>query len=311
MSRFGGLVGLILCQEVPLIHENLLMQFTRQTLLFLMGALLLSLVVSGCGGGTGSSQSSGGGGNSGGGGSSGGGGGSGGGAVQNSACNAMSLGQGGNLNGFRPFANDNLWNSDISNASVDANSTAIINYIGPRIGLHPDFGSGEYQGSTIGIPYVVVGGTQALGERQLHRVRQMRAILDRCRFLPMRRSRAIPIPATATGTCWCSDNSNCFLYELYSSYPERRRNLERRLGGGLGSAEQRAASLDLDFRRRRGACRFSPAWRAMTKWPRDTISACSALHPAPEPGRALPHRLRTGRRNSYFARRRQWECACG
>jgi hypothetical protein len=72
----------------------------------------------------------------------------------------MSTGQGASLNGFVPFAADNLWNEDISASPVDANSAAIINFIGPSIGMRPDFGSGQYQGSNIGIPYVVVGGTQ-------------------------------------------------------------------------------------------------------------------------------------------------------
>jgi hypothetical protein len=73
----------------------------------------------------------------------------------------MSTGQGASLNAFRPFGGDNLWNKDISGAPVDANSSAIINFIGPTIGMHADFGSGLYQGSIIGIPYSVVSGTQA------------------------------------------------------------------------------------------------------------------------------------------------------
>src|SRR5204862_668420 len=36
-----------------------------------------------------------------------------------------------------------------------------INYIGATKPLHPDFGSGQYQGQTIGIPYQVVSGAQA------------------------------------------------------------------------------------------------------------------------------------------------------
>ena len=78
-----------------------------------------------------------------------------------SACAAMSTGQLSSLNGFRPFATDSPWNTDISQSPVDANSAAIINYIGSTIGLHADFGSGLYNGSNIGIPYVIVDGTQA------------------------------------------------------------------------------------------------------------------------------------------------------
>ena len=83
-------------------------------------------------------------------------------APQSSTCSGMSLGQGASLNGFRPFPSTDPWNQDISAAAVDPNSAAIINFIGPSIGLHPDFGSGTYAGSSIGIPYTVVDGSQAL-----------------------------------------------------------------------------------------------------------------------------------------------------
>jgi hypothetical protein len=77
-------------------------------------------------------------------------------------CARMSVGQLGNLNGFVPFQGTNsLWNTDISSAQVDSNSDNIINSIGPSTTLHPDFGSGTYNGSTIGIPYQVVAGSQA------------------------------------------------------------------------------------------------------------------------------------------------------
>ena len=177
---------------------------------FQIAALLLivvpSLLLAGCGGGTVSGQPPG----------SGGGGGGGGG--QNTPCNVISTGQGANLNGFLPFPAGSAWNQDISSASVDPNSTAIINFIGPSIGLHPDFGSGQYQGSTIGIPYVVVDGSQ--GNVGIN----FTAYGDESDPGPM------PIPATApiegyptpgTGDrhVLVIDNSNCFLYELDSSYP--------------------------------------------------------------------------------------------
>ena len=74
----------------------------------------------------------------------------------------MSTGQGASLGGFLPFPSDNLWNKDISSASVDPNSSAIIDYIGSSIGLHADFGAGQYNGSSIGIPYTVVDSSQPL-----------------------------------------------------------------------------------------------------------------------------------------------------
>jgi hypothetical protein len=76
-------------------------------------------------------------------------------------CIGISVGQGASLNGFVPFPSSSLWNTDISNAPVDANSANIITLIGPTVTLHPDFGAGTFRNQTIGIPYQVVAGTQA------------------------------------------------------------------------------------------------------------------------------------------------------
>ena len=53
-------------------------------------------------------------------------------------------------------------NRDISNDPVDPNSQAILNLIGLNVGLFADFGSGEWEGKPIGIPYVVVRDGQPL-----------------------------------------------------------------------------------------------------------------------------------------------------
>ncbi|WHZ10358.1 MAG: outermembrane protein [Burkholderiaceae bacterium] len=73
---------------------------------------------------------------------------------------AAALGANASLNGALPFPADNPWNQNISGAAVDANSDALIAGIGLNTGLHADFGSGLYQGAPIGIPYVVVAGSQ-------------------------------------------------------------------------------------------------------------------------------------------------------
>ena len=57
------------------------------------------------------------------------------------------------------FPSDHLLNKDITLSAVDANSTAIIGAIGAT-SLHPDFGSGTWQGAPIGIPFSVVCGSQ-------------------------------------------------------------------------------------------------------------------------------------------------------
>ena len=185
----------------------------------------LVLLLAGCGGGSLSpssgsatnSSASNGSGSGGSGGSRGGGGGSSTGG-QSSACSVMSAGQGASLNGFRPFPTTDPWNQDISASPVDPNSASIINFIGPSIGLHPDFGAGLYSGSNIGIPYTVVTGAQALVNINFT------AYGDESDPgpMPIPANAAIegyPNPGTGDRHVLVLDNSNCFLYELFSSVP--------------------------------------------------------------------------------------------
>ncbi len=67
-----------------------------------------------------------------------------------------SLGIGASLNGAIPFPSSNPWNTDISTAPVDPNSANLIASIGAETGLRGDFGSGQWNGGPIGIPYMVV-----------------------------------------------------------------------------------------------------------------------------------------------------------
>lgn len=134
-------------------------------------------------------------------------------------CSGMSLGQNASLNGFVPFPADNLWNTNIANAPVDPNSAALINFIGGSVGLHADFGSGEYNGSNIGIPFVVVGSSQAM------------APIVFAAYGSESDPGPMPVPANAPIEGYPNpgngdrhvlvlDNSNCWLYEMYSSYPQ-------------------------------------------------------------------------------------------
>ncbi len=135
--------------------------------------------------------------------------------AQSGTCAGMSVGQLTSLNGYVPFPADNAWNTDISKAGVDFNSSTIISYIGSTTTLHPDFGSGTHQRHTIGIPYQVVAATQpkvavALG-----------AYASESDPGPM------PIPSNALVEGYPSppksgdrhllvlDKDNCWLYELY------------------------------------------------------------------------------------------------
>ena len=188
----------------------------RKTFVVLTALVSIVLALSGCGGGTGMSSNSGGTTGSGGtGGTSGSGNGN---SSGDTACSGISVGQGASLNGFRPFPASSAWNQDISSAPVDPNSAAIINLIGPGVGLHPDFGSGLYNGSSMGIPYVVVNSSQSM------------ATIDFTAYGDESDPGPMPVPATAPIEGYPNpgsgdrhvlvvDSSTCFLYELYSSYP--------------------------------------------------------------------------------------------
>ncbi len=69
------------------------------------------------------------------------------------------LGAGASLRGVQVFPDDNPWNEDIASHPVDPLSRRILQRIGLDKPLHPDFGT-VYAGNSIGIPYVVVPGTQ-------------------------------------------------------------------------------------------------------------------------------------------------------
>jgi hypothetical protein len=135
------------------------------------------------------------------------------------SCNGMSLGRHASLNGFIPFPVDNAWNRDISNAQVDTNSDAIINFIGANTPMHPDFGAGLYQGSTIGIPYVVVSGSPFVN---IH----FTAYGSESDPGPMPIPHNAPIegyPHAGNGDrhVLVLDRDDCWLYELYHSYPKK------------------------------------------------------------------------------------------
>jgi hypothetical protein len=176
---------------------------------FQLAAVLLvagpCLLLSGCGVRPAKQESGSGGGTAGGGG---------GGTPQNTPCNVISPGQGAGLNGFRPFPADSPWNQDVSAAAVDANSSSIIGFIGPGIGLHADFGAGLYQGASIGIPYLVVSRSQA------------NVGIDFTAYGDESDPGPMPVPANAPVEgapnpgdrhVLVVDNNNCFLYELYNS----------------------------------------------------------------------------------------------
>jgi len=134
-------------------------------------------------------------------------------------CSQMSLGRGAALNGFLPFPADNAWNQDISSAPVDPNSSNYINFIGTTTPLHPDFGAGLYGGHTIGIPYDVVSGSPFVNIAYT-------AYGSESDPGPMPVPANAPIegypnPGNGDRHVLVLDRDNCWLYELYGSYPQK------------------------------------------------------------------------------------------
>jgi hypothetical protein len=131
-------------------------------------------------------------------------------------CSVMSTGAGASLNGYLPLPATDEWNRDISASPVDPNSSAIINFVGSTIGLHTDFGAGLWNGSPIGIPYVVVSSGSRVPVN-------FTAYGDESDPGPMPVPSSAPIegaPDTSGDRhVLVIDNSNCWLYELYRAFP--------------------------------------------------------------------------------------------
>lgn len=73
----------------------------------------------------------------------------------NNSCSGVSS----DILGMQIFPGDNAWNKDISTAAIDAASSQILAAYSTS-GLKADFGSGLWDNAPIGIPFVVVCGSQ-------------------------------------------------------------------------------------------------------------------------------------------------------
>lgn len=135
---------------------------------------------------------------------------------QAGTCAGMSLGPLASLNGFVPFPSNNLWNTDISNAPVDPNSANLIGYIGASVTLHPDFGAGQYNGQSMGIPYQIEAATQpkvpvkftAYGSE---------SDPGPMPIPPNALIEGYPAPGNGDRHVLVLDQGGCWLYELYSA----------------------------------------------------------------------------------------------
>ncbi len=122
------------------------------------------------------------------------------------------------LEGCPVFPADNIWNTPIENLPVDPNSSAYISTIGATQGLHPDFGSGTWNGGPIGIPYTIVSGTQAKVNITFDYSDESDPGL-----YPIPPDAAIEGGSQSTGDrhVLVLDRDNCILYEIFSAYPKQ------------------------------------------------------------------------------------------
>ena len=113
-------------------------------------------------------------------------------------------------------AND-IWNTRIDQLPVHPSSSTWVSTIGASASLHPDFGSGLWDGGPIGIPYVTVPGTQTKYPATF----QYQSESDTGPY-------AIPLNAPIEGGSASTgdrhaiaiDTDNCILYEIFSAYPQ-------------------------------------------------------------------------------------------
>lgn len=122
------------------------------------------------------------------------------------------------IGGCPLFPANNIWNTDISHLPVAANSANYVASMGLGGHLHPDFGSGLYNGAPIGFPYVVVPGNQP-------------RVPVSFQYASESDPGPYPIPASApieggsqsTGDrhVLVVDRGNCTLYELFAAYPQK------------------------------------------------------------------------------------------
>src|SRR5664280_1455958 len=121
------------------------------------------------------------------------------------------------LAGCPIFPVSNVWNTRIDLLPIDPRSADYINAIGPGTGLHPDFGSGTWDGGPIGIPYAIVPG----GQPPLPVTFDYAGESDPGPYpIP-------PDPPIEGGPgsggdrhVLMVDAGNCVLYELYAAYPQ-------------------------------------------------------------------------------------------
>ena len=113
---------------------------------------------------------------------------------------------------------DNIWNARVDALPLDPKSGAYVRSIGVDAHAHPDFGSGEWEGGPIGIPFIVVSETQERVPITFY-------------YEGESDPGPYPIPPTAPieggvrsdgdRHVLVVDADNCVLYEVFDAHPRR------------------------------------------------------------------------------------------
>ena len=115
------------------------------------------------------------------------------------------------------FPATNAWNQRVDNLPVAPDSAQLISSIGLSRGLHPDFGSGLWDGGPIGIPFDVVSSKTP----RSHVSFEYSDESDHVRY-PIPKTVHIEGGRSSSGDrhAILLDRSACKLYELYALYPQ-------------------------------------------------------------------------------------------
>jgi hypothetical protein len=135
------------------------------------------------------------------------------------------------------FPADNPWNQRVDRLPVAGNSSALVGSIGLDDELHPDFGSGKWNGGPIGIPYTTVS-------RRQRRVPVSFYYGDESDPGPYPIPRNAPIEggraANGDRHVIVVDRDRCKLYEMYDAHPVRSGRRWRAGSGAVWSLRSNA-----------------------------------------------------------------------
>ena len=120
-----------------------------------------------------------------------------------------------NINNCPTLPENNIWNTSTESLPIHSHSDDYVNSIGGNLSLRYDFGAGVWDNAPIGIPYVLVDGSQEKVKVTFEYTDESDNVL-----YPIPLDPPIEGGNESTGDrhILIVDTTNCILYELYSAY---------------------------------------------------------------------------------------------